>query len=186
MYKNSEDIKVYPTSKRKDIFSRHDRLNTEKNLINIVNRLTGQKSFIISGLNVTSNTTILPGECNIGGYYINLLTNTLISEIEGSGDTIYLEIYKNTENGFVELSGIDDEYNKYTGLAFKRGSNITLTETTLPILYLNGATWENIETSRLAFNLNQIQVNSGVLNSTKDTSLEEVLENVIEIDDGTL
>ena len=43
----SDKIRVFPSSKRDDAYDRNARLNTEHNLISLVNRLTGSKSFVI-------------------------------------------------------------------------------------------------------------------------------------------
>lgn len=72
----SSKIKIYPSSRRNDIFDRNARLNSEQNLVSVINRLTGVDSFVIDGLNVSTSTastiTLSSGSCNIYGYYFKL------------------------------------------------------------------------------------------------------------------
>ena len=91
---SSSDIKVFPTSRRNDLYDRNARLNSEQNLISIINRLTGIKSFMISGLDVSTsgNTiTIQQGECNINGYYFRIL-NPISLTVSNDDTHIYFEI----------------------------------------------------------------------------------------------
>lgn len=184
----SDKIRVYPTSKRSDEHDRQGRINTEKNLINIINRLTGQKSFIIDGLTINNSTDkITAGQCNIGGYLIEITDDIDISGFNGSKNTLYFKITKTTTDGFEELVGIDDEgTGNYTGLEVKQDNNIIITDTILPIAkYINGD-WVAIETADLVYNINQIQVDENTLGSTKDQSLENFLQNDFIIDAGEL
>lgn len=69
----SKDISIYPSSKRSDLFDRNSKLNSEQNLISIVNRMTNLQSFIIDGLTITEDGfSLLQGSCNIGGYLFNI------------------------------------------------------------------------------------------------------------------
>ena len=47
---NSNELKIFPTSKRNDRIDRNARLTSEQNLVSMLNRLTDQKSFVIDGL----------------------------------------------------------------------------------------------------------------------------------------
>ena len=76
---NSDNVKVYPTSSRNDSKDPTARFNTEKNLISLVNRLTGVKSFVVSGITTdliktdgTLNTSTSEGVININGYLFEL------------------------------------------------------------------------------------------------------------------
>ena len=91
----SDKIRVFPSSKRDDAYDRNARLNTEHNLISLVNRLTGSKSFVIWGLDILSQDeetiTFNEGSCNIYGYYFEFNSQ---NEIKPNDDAefIYLQI----------------------------------------------------------------------------------------------
>lgn len=77
-YLLSSQVKVYPSSKRNDAYDRNARLNSEQNLVSVVNRLTSRKCFIVDGLNISQsgNTlTIGAGSFNIYGYLFNIPEN---------------------------------------------------------------------------------------------------------------
>lgn len=95
-YFESKNVRMYPSSKRSDRYDRNARLTTERNLVNVINRLTSRDSFIIHGLSISTSedkqTQILvAGDCNIHGYYFNLLNNVTINN---SGDD---NLYKKAE-----------------------------------------------------------------------------------------
>lgn len=127
LYLGSSDIKIYPSAQRSDIYDRNAKLTTEQNLISLINRLTGQDSFVISGLDITSDgRTLKAGSCNIHGYLFNILNDIDISsqQLNASPNSyLYLVIrlkvnevtYKNLTNSEVktkyeELSAIDLNY----------------------------------------------------------------------------
>lgn len=93
----SYQISVFPASSRKDAYDRNARLTTEQNLVSIINRLTGEKSFIISGLNVeyvNGKAILKSGSANIAGYLFSINTDIDISGISvaGTNDTLYFRI----------------------------------------------------------------------------------------------
>ena len=112
MYISSDNIQVFPTSRRSDAYDRNARLTTEQNLVSMINRLTGINSFIINGLSV-SGSTIHKGSCNINGYIFNITNDIDVSSIK-TGGYIYFKIsIKRTliEDGiyFDELYAVDKD-----------------------------------------------------------------------------
>lgn len=117
----STDIKVYPSSKRVDYHDRNARLNSEQNLVSVVNRLTNRNSFVIDGLTIDpTGTTLKSGSCNIHGYLFNLQFDNDISDIKGdfsNNSYLYLKIktQENTINSpsmqtkYVELVSLDTQ-----------------------------------------------------------------------------
>jgi hypothetical protein len=93
----SYQISVFPASSRSDTYDRNARLTTEQNLVSIINRLTGEKSFIISGLNVEydgSKAILRSGSANIAGYLFSINTDIDISglPVAGTNNTLYFKI----------------------------------------------------------------------------------------------
>lgn len=76
----SDQVKLFPSSNRSDVFDRNAKLNTEQNLISIVNRLTSRDSFVIDGLEIPDGTTLGKGSCNIHGYYFKLVSDITLSK----------------------------------------------------------------------------------------------------------
>lgn len=116
----SENIKVFPSVKRSDEYDLAARLPSEYNLTNIINRLTGKDSFIITGLDISiesNNIQINPGECNIKGYYFNITSPIILNDI-GTNTNIYLYIEVEEKDSFTELKGNDTGENnsEYSGL----------------------------------------------------------------------
>jgi hypothetical protein len=126
MYFESNKIRVFPSSNRDDKYDRNARLNTEHNLISLVNRLTKFQSFVIKGLSVDNeDNCIYAGSCNIYGYYFEL-DKIDLSNINNK--YIYLQIQLsslsiNTEDSNVyttikQLDGDDiSETGSYNGLS---------------------------------------------------------------------
>ena len=184
MYKESNQIKVFPTSRRNNDFDRQARFNTESNLVNIINRLVKQPSFIIEGFEYTAGK-MNPGKCNIGGYYFNFETPTDLPS--GAGNLIYFEISTETINGYEEINGGDDG-GKYTGLEIKRGnfSEITNSNKILPILHDSGSGWEIVKMSQLSYSVSQIMIEPDTIGNTTLQPFETFLENDYIVDDGEL
>lgn len=120
LYLRSNDIQVYPSSRRSDYFDRNAKMNSEQNLISAVNRLTGKDSFVISGLEIEYNADtgkyfLKTGTCNIHGYLFKLNTDIDISSIkpENTASENYLcfsiTIVKNTKRLSSELTATYDE-----------------------------------------------------------------------------
>ena len=121
----SSEIKLFPSSKRSDVFDRNAKLNTEQNLISIINRLTGKDSFVIDGLKIDSGS-ITAGSCNIHGYLITLMNSVQIdsSLTSNVSDGEYLcfqirteETTVSTNSGtvkYTELAVIDESVLKAT------------------------------------------------------------------------
>ncbi len=187
MFKNSNEIKVFPTSRRNNENDRQARFNTESNLVNIINRLVKQPSFIIEGFNY-ENGEMKPGKCNIGGYYFNIETPTVLLSASGSNDLIYFEIATETTGGYVEITG-GDSGGTYKGLEIKLGSssNVTNTNRILPVLQYIDNNWEIVEMSMLPYSVSQIMMeqNESIGNTTTQP-FETFLENDYIIDDGEL
>lgn len=138
-YINSENINIYPASARSNSI---DRLNIEHNMINIVNRLTDIDSFIISGLDVqisNSKIMIMPGACNIHGYYVSIKNENndpYNTGIDVEAGVVQLKLTFNTttilDTAAIQLTGIDDG-GKYTGLSIDLAntSNVNIAPTTI-------------------------------------------------------
>ena len=93
----SYQVSVFPASSRNDAYDRNARLTTEQNLVSIVNRLTGEKSFIISGLTVdysTGRAVLKSGSANIAGYLFSINSDIDISELPANEtrNTLYFRI----------------------------------------------------------------------------------------------
>lgn len=132
---NSENIKVFPTSKRDDKYDRNARFTSEQNLVSIVNRLTSLKSFVISGLTVEkkdSTWVLNEGTANIYGYYFDIVEPVDITSISKGSKYLYLRInvksqsMTNSSLSFRELQGIDDSSG---ALTIYKGLEILVSDT---------------------------------------------------------
>lgn len=93
MYIKSNQVEIFPTPRRNGNIDNNSRLNTEQNITEITNRLVGNQSYIVSGLDVkeeNSEITISYGVCIINGYKFELKEQNF-NNISGD-DEIYLEI----------------------------------------------------------------------------------------------
>lgn len=108
-YISSSDIKMYPTARRDDDFDRNARLNTEQNLVSIINRLTNIDSFVIQGLSI-ENGSLTAGSCNIHGYVFNIL-NDLSITVSGSSSNnmLALQIRIKKQGDVEELIAFDTQ-----------------------------------------------------------------------------
>ena len=210
-YFQSSQIKVFPTTKRNDIYDRSARLPTEYNLTNIINRLTSRDSFIIDGLSILSNQ-LQTGSFNIHGYYFELKSpynlstfnpsenqllclNLTLKESNVSGST-FIEIISGDQNQSSQSSNSD-----YEGLTIEvitKEDNQEDPYTTLnsesnfvyhlPIArYISGA-WQVIENNRLKYNSSDLAVNISEGLTQSNTGLQNLqyfLDNFI-IDDGEI
>ena len=142
----SSKIKVFPTTKRSDEADRNARLMSEQNLISIVNRLTGLKSFIIHMPSISSETNSITiptdSEFNIGGYYFKFIGDKKIT-IDSNTTEIGLQINTVTTGNFTELQGNDSngKDGNYSGLTITTSTTSTenkqVSETYLPIIRKN-------------------------------------------------
>lgn len=103
-YLNSSSIKMYPSQGRGDYWDRQSKMTNEQNLISVVNRIVGKKSFIVDGLKISENgLTLESGVCNIAGYLFNLHTGISLPKPTNSNSKLYLGIrvqkYKINDNG---------------------------------------------------------------------------------------
>lgn len=72
-YYESDKVKVFPTVRRNDKIDRKARLNTEENIVSLSNRISGNQSYIFSGLNISEDgKTLSSGICVIKGYYFKI------------------------------------------------------------------------------------------------------------------
>lgn len=145
---SSNKITVYPTTKRDDTVDRKARLYVEENIISNITSIADKESFIVSGLDLTSNKlNINNGKCIIAGYkfdftFDNSGSQTIYSlcgnsdSVFTSGNTNYLyfsislkptTISISESNSFVnyELEG-EDTSDMYTGLKIIIKSNSNL------------------------------------------------------------
>lgn len=205
-YINSNNIKVFPSSRRSDDIDRNARLTTEQNLTSLISRLSGIKSYIINGLQISvvnDKIAINPGSCSINGYYFNIkqIAQTNISADEVN--QIYFKIELSTTTistlySFDELIGIDDSTDKYTGLEIVTSKPDTIPANQFYLLIgkkQSGNQWIQPETSLLRINMNEIKVggssslNQNFTEVVPEESLESFLTNHLQniiIDDGEL
>ena len=116
-YISSSDIKMYPTARRDDDFDRNARLNTEQNLVSIINRLTNIDSFVIQGLSI-ENGSLTAGSCNIHGYVFNILNDLSITVSGNSSNNMLALQIRIKKQGDVEelIAKTSDE----SGFSFER------------------------------------------------------------------
>lgn len=211
-YFQSSQIKVFPTTKRNDIYDRNARLPTEYNLTNIINRLTSRDSFIIDGLSILSNQ-LQVGSFNIHGYYFELKSPYNLSTFNPSENqllclglalkesivsgTTFIEIVTGDTNQSSQVS--DSDTSEYQGLIIDVMSGVSEnpyyavnsegnTTYYLPIAkYISGA-WQVIENNRLKYNSSDLAVNISEGLTQSNTGLQNLqyfLDNFI-IDDGEI
>ena len=102
---NSTSVKMFPTSKRQSTIDINAKMNTEHNLINIINRLTGKHAFVIDGLTISSSGTygtISSGSCNLHGYIFYITQDTVIPV---AGDVTYTHLALQIK---VKRAGVND------------------------------------------------------------------------------
>lgn len=202
MYIDSGDIKVYPTTLRQDNIDIGARANLEQNIASLVNRLTGQKSFIIDGIidGPSDNPFILEGNLNklnigrlnINGYLFSIQAAYDLSSLNNKNGVLAFKI--KTEDVTVQVAeGVDskitrltgtDESGKYKGLELNVYSSIEEKngEIYLPIaakITINNKNiWQPMDTAKLRFNSCDIMIGL--------TDLDSYLDNDLVIDDGEL
>ena len=202
MYIDSGDIKVYPTTLRQDNIDIGARANLEQNIASLVNRLTGQKSFIIDGIidGPSDNPFILEGKLNklnvgrlnINGYLFSIQAAYDLSSLNNKNGVLAFKI--KTEDVTVQVAeGVDskitrltgtDESGKYKGLELNVYSSIEEKngEIYLPIaakITINNKNiWQPMDTAKLRFNSSDIMIGL--------TDLNSYLDNDLVIDDGEL
>ena len=198
----SNKIKVFPTTKRSDEADRNARLMSEQNLISIVNRLTGLKSFIIHMPSISSvtNSITIPtnSEFNIGGYYFKFIDNKTIT-IDSDTKEIGLKINTVTTDNFTELQGNDSsgKNGNYSGLQITTSNTIgDVSETYLPIIRKTNGNWDIISDSKLNIIDADMLITNSLWNKLSghssseeiDNSLKAFLTNIdkLVIDDGDL
>ena len=196
----SSKIKVFPTTKRSDEADRNARLMSEQNLISIVNRLTGLKSFIIHMPSISSgnNSITIPtgSEFNIGGYYFKFIDNQTIA-IDSNTKEIGLQISTVTTDNFTELQGNDLDNGNYSGLTITVSTeNKQVSETYLPIIRKTNGNWDIISDSKLNIIDADMLITNSLWNKLSghssseeiDNSLKAFLTNIdkLVIDDGDL
>lgn len=196
----SNAIKVFPTTKRSDEVDRNARLMSEQNLISIVNRLTGLKSFIINippeiTINASSITIPTNSEFNIGGYYFKFIQPQIIT-FDNNIKEIGLQITTATSGDFTELQGNDPDGTKgnYSGLKIITSATPgNVSSEYLPIIRKYGSNWAIINDSKLNIVDENMLVTSDLWNRlsdhNSDNSLKSFLTNIdklVIIDDGDL
>lgn len=212
-YLNSSLVQVFPSSRRDDTFDRNARLNTEQNLISIVNRLNSVDSFVIDGLNLSANKdgsiSITAGSCNIHGYYFKLkaLENIVVKGLDSTGaergvlanDELCFIIKLDTtpignEITFNELKGTDNNgiYEGLTLAALRSEDKTADGCYYLPIAKYTGTTWEQLPNTTLKYfardmsiTVPNAMVEDGGLVGTQTFSLQDWANSFI-IDDGEL
>ena len=194
---NSDNVKVYPTSSRNDSKDPTARFNTEKNLISLVNRLTGVKSFVVSGITTdliktdgTLNTSTSEGVININGYLFEL--SALDIPTLENNDCVYFQvkILKDDGPAYNRLNGGDDGTN-YTAISLLSGTDITTDETNLVIAKKVDGKWtlpKNIFTPFMAENVyfKETKIEKGTEKIVAENNLKDFLLSDLIIDDGEL
>lgn len=192
----SSKVKVYPTSSRDDK-DPTARFNTEKNLISLVNRLTGVKSFVVSGITTglikaegDLNTTTSEGVININGYLFEL--NALDIPTLENNDCVYFQvnILEDSVPAYNRLNG-GDVSGYYTAISLLSGTGITTDETKLVIAKKVDGKWElpkNIFTPFTAENVyfKETKTESGAEKIVAENNLKDFLLSDLIIDDGDL
>lgn len=158
-YINSENIKVFPSTRR--VATQVDaRLMTEASMVGIINQLIGKNGFVITQSFNANN----PFEFNIFGYYFRVGQGSYVTSSFGSATEIWGKITLDTTT-YTELSG-QDEDQVYKGLELV-SSEPTASSTVkyLKLLEKVGNTWRIPESSKLLFNDNQldIDIDGGVI-----------------------
>ena len=117
---NSSNIFVFPTTKREQV-SRSSRLLTEKNIVDIINKLVDVESFVITrGYVYGSDSSI---DFNIYGYYFNVSNFDDVVDAVTNGESIsqsssiWANIIINKIGDYDELYGTD-ENGEYGGVIF--------------------------------------------------------------------
>ncbi len=119
------------------------------------------KSFIVDGLEISSNgATISAGSCSIGGYFFELKEAITNISIPSNVTELYLAINVTENNGFVELSGTD-ENNQYKGLVLT--SNPTGATESLSLAISVDGEWQNNASSLLKYDASDLEVDMGTL-----------------------
>ena len=194
---NSDNVKVYPTSSRNDSKDPTARFNTEKNLISLVNRLTGVKSFVVSGITAdliktdgTLNTSTSEGVININGYLFEL--SALDIPTLENNDCVYFQVnmLKDDVPAYNRLNGGDDGTN-YTAISLLSGTDITTDETNLVIAKKVDGKWtlpKNIFTPFMAENVyfKETKIEKGTEKIVAENNLKDFLLSDLIIDDGEL
>lgn len=202
MYIGSSNIKVFPSQRRDQSKDRESLLFTEFNVVNMINRLTDIKSFVVDEKVIENINygTIGSGGVNIGGYYFKI-ENPIHNIPTGSTteNQLIFEISMATVNTpyGAELDG-EDEDNNYKGLNLVSTSNKTNNSTTLILAdWVNGS-WQPHMNSLLKYDSKtSIKVKGEdlkgtaseptytLLDGSKEYNLIEALKNIV-IDDGEL
>lgn len=194
---NSDNVKVYPTSSRNDSKDPTARFNTEKNLISLVNRLTGVKSFVVSGITTglintdgTLNAKTSEGVININGYLFEL--SALDIPTLENNDCVYFQVnmLKDSVPAYNRLNGGDDGKN-YTAISLLSGTDITTDETNLVIAKKVDGKWtlpKNIFTPFMAENVyfKETKTENGTEKIVAENNLKDFLLSDLIIDDGEL
>lgn len=197
----SDKIKIFPGTHRSDAIDRAARLTTEKNLTNIINRLTDIKSFIISAgaldVSIDGTELTISGSYNVGGYYIEL-KECLINV--GANTHVWLKLTLDDTASDYSYAKVADTVNNSTsyieGIELVADTSAAHT-TTSDTLYLCIAqkvddTWEVPKNEDLKFDINHIKISGDItgLSKTSESSysnnLYDFLVNDFVIDDGEL
>lgn len=162
MYIESSKIKAFPSAQRPDSADRESKLFIEQNLVTMVNRLTGSKSFVIDGLSYDGNSnSITAGCCSVYGYFFRF-TNAVVLPRDLSinvGNVLAIKIRTKNVNGVEELINIDstagatDNTTYYQGVdivSIPEANAVTTTNGNITTHYLvlckrvDAANWRNV------------------------------------------
>lgn len=203
----SKDVIFYPSSKRDKQLYRESRVNTEHNMVNIVNRAVSN-DFIIDGLEVKDTTNILGvGSASIGGYYFELKEGKTIIVDQGKKDKylcLAIKLDPSKDGGeLIAFDGQDtiDRQSNFYGiqLVWKDSidnlvENTTVITRYLPLAkYLGTNKWDNLKSKQevrlfgLKYDTKDITIKPKRDFGTSDyseQSLQDFIEYNLVIDDG--
>lgn len=178
MYIKSDKVEIFPTPRRNGNIDNNSRFNTEQNITELTNRLVGNQSYIVSGLDVEkivdngiTKYKITAGECIINGYYFNLSEIKLPTSFN-TESKIYFKINKRIVDSFEELININgntdtlDNNNYFNGLEITSSVSvddiyllIAETKNLLEITDLTNTSWLINLTPQLPLNTETYNIN---------------------------
>ena len=183
---SSDQIKVYPTSRRSLEKDFNSKLNSEQNIVSIINRLADKKSFVIDNIitgdpgqqslidqlnSALTTYTIYKGSVNIDGYYFNITQDQEIDKPTTLDDLMFLafRIRLSDEQGEIDIGGVPytstykelvgiDTGDKYTGLELVFTDRLSTDYTYLVLAKYSDGVW-SLENCTLKYNAKSININ---------------------------
>lgn len=121
-YLASDEINVFPSTRRTYAQDFSARLMTESSIARIVNMLIDTEGFVIT----TTPSSSSAFEFNLGGYYFQVKTLSDLTGNYTSDTRIYATIFLDTSSSqFVELYTDSNETSGFTGVTFSSTDDVT-------------------------------------------------------------